>query len=75
MNMREAFEAAWCEIFQVDGFGVPDYDLASIKRLETMFQAGAAFAARECAQIVRGLPANREGMLATIREAFPEVFR
>lgn len=74
MNMREAFEAAWCEIFQVDGFGVPDYDLASIKRLETMFQAGAAFAARECAEIAE-MCYDAESSARFIRAEFPEAFR
>ena len=71
MNLREAFEACF---YKREGHPPSQMNIADIAAWQG-FQMGAAFAARECAQIVRGLPANREGMLATIREAFPEVFR
>ena len=71
MNMREAFEACF---YKREGHPPSQMNIADIAAWQG-FQMGAAFAARECAQIVRGLPANREGMLATIRNAFPEAWK
>jgi hypothetical protein len=69
--MREAFEACF---YKREGHPPSQMNIADIAAWQG-FQMGATFAARECAQIVRGLPANREGMLATIRNAFPEAFK
>ena len=71
MNMREAFEACF---YKREGHPPSQMNIADIAAWQG-FQMGVEFAARRCAEIVRCLPANRDGMIEAIREAFPEAFR
>ena len=66
MNMREAF-GAWSVFPETD-----------CRNSWDAFQAGAAFAARECAEIAKDRQYNLmpdERAHDAIREAFPEAFR
>lgn len=61
---------------------VPGVSHADIDKAlgEAMDDASLALEARNaavqrCAEIVAGLPANRDGLLATIRAEFPEAFK
>jgi len=74
VNMREAFEACF---YKREGHPPSQMNIADIAAWQG-FQMGAAFAARECAEIAKDRQYNLmpdERAHDAIREAFPEAFK
>lgn len=70
MNMREAFEACF---YKREGHPPSQMNIADIAAWQG-FQMGAAFAARECAEICHNTAQSLEAEM-DIRAAFPEAWK